>query len=183
MQKNSLDNKTSMEEMALKFTKWIGSTSSLVVHSIFFILCMILPLFGLDFDRVLLFLTTLVSLEAIYLGIFIQFTVNQSNENIKKVEEDIDEIQEDIDEIQEDVGEIQEDIDEIQEDVDEIEEGEEQEEKRDKHVAEVMINIQSRLELLIKDIEKIKKPTKLTLDSNSKQINKIYDNKGKSGTR
>ncbi len=76
----------------------------------------------LQFDRMLLILTTVVSLEAIYLSIFIQMTINYTTRSIEVVEQNIDEIQEDIDEIQEDVDEIQEDVDEIQEDVDEIQE-------------------------------------------------------------
>lgn len=50
-------------------------------------------------------LTTAVSLEAIYLAIFIQMTVNRTTESLAGVEEDIDDIQEDIDDIQEDVSE------------------------------------------------------------------------------
>lgn len=54
----------------------------------------------------MLFLTTIVSLEAIYLAIFIQMTVNRNTEELQEVGQDIDEIQEDIDEIQEDVDDI-----------------------------------------------------------------------------
>ena len=103
-----------------KFTKWIGSKQSLVFHTIFFILCFLLILAGYDTDTVLLFLTTLVSLEAIYLAIFIQMTVNNNTESLKEVEEDISEIHTEVDEISHDVSEISEDIDEIQADVDEI---------------------------------------------------------------
>jgi peptidoglycan hydrolase CwlO-like protein len=60
----------------------------------------------------LLVLTTVVSLEAIYLAIFIQMSVNRSSENIEDLKEDVEIIQEDIDEIQEDIEEIQENIDE-----------------------------------------------------------------------
>jgi len=161
MTKNSFKGKKKTEESetwASRVTKKIGSPSSIVFHSIFFVICLLSPLFGIDFDRVLLFLTTIVSLEAIYLSLLIQLTVNKSQENIKKVEEDIDEIQEDVQEIQEDVGEIQEDINEIQEDVDVIEEGEEDDQKRDSQTQEMIANIQTRLESLIGDIEKLKKP-------------------------
>jgi hypothetical protein len=41
---------------------------------------------------VLLVLTTLVSLEAIYLSIFIQMAVNRTAQSIKEVEEDFEEI-------------------------------------------------------------------------------------------
>jgi peptidoglycan hydrolase CwlO-like protein len=78
------------------------------------------PYFGVHIDTVLLVLTTAVSLEAIYLAIFIQMSVNENTESLEEVEEDIDEIQHDVDEIQHDVDEIQHDVDEIQEDVDEI---------------------------------------------------------------
>ena len=70
----------------------------------------------------LLVLTTVVSLEAIYLAIFIQMSVNKSHEHIEDLKEDVTEIQEDIEYIQEDIEEISEDIDEIQEDIDEIQE-------------------------------------------------------------
>lgn len=102
-------------------TKAIGSKTSVVLHTIFFIIMLALPVSGrVSTNTALLVLTTVVSLEAIYLAIFIQMTVNENTESLHEVEEDIEEIQADVDEIQHDVGEIQEDVDEIQEDVDEI---------------------------------------------------------------
>lgn len=68
--------------------------------------------FGYTLDQILLILTTAVSLEAIYLAIFIQMTVNKTTQSLEQGEEDIDEIQEDVEDIQEDVDEIQEDVDE-----------------------------------------------------------------------
>lgn len=103
-----------------RMTRWIGSGASIVLHTIFFILCFLSVFFGVQFERMMLFLTTIVSLEAIYLAIFIQMTVNRNTEDLQVVGKDIDEIQEDIDEIQEDVDEIQKDVDEIQDDVDDI---------------------------------------------------------------
>jgi methyl-accepting chemotaxis protein len=91
-----------------------------VVHTVFFAVVFSLPFFGFKLDTVLLVLTTVVSLEAIYLAIFIQMTVNQNTESLEEVEEDIEDIVEDVEEISEDIGEIQQDVDEIQEDVDEI---------------------------------------------------------------
>ncbi|TSC68269.1 MAG: hypothetical protein G01um101456_710, partial [Parcubacteria group bacterium Gr01-1014_56] len=86
---------------------------SLVVHSIIFLLSFLAVTFGLfSFDRMLLVLTTVVSLEAIYLAILIQMSLNQARASLAEVEHDIDEIQHDVDEIQEDVDEIQEDIEE-----------------------------------------------------------------------
>lgn len=106
-----------------KLTRWVGSRESLVLHTIVFIGFFIGSFFNfLSWDLMFLILTTIVSLEAIYLAIFIQMTVNRQAASLREVEEDIDEIQEDVEEMQEDVDEIQEDIDEIQEDVDEIQE-------------------------------------------------------------
>lgn len=85
---------------------------------------------GYNPERVMLILTTLVSLEAIYLALFIQMTVNKHSEHIAEIAEDVDEIQEDIEEISEDVDEMQEDIDEIQEDIEEINDDEEEKEEK-----------------------------------------------------
>lgn len=110
-----------IEAFSEKSTRWIGSTTSLIIHTFLFIVVFVCGAFGFfDWDTILLILTTAVSLEAIYLSIFIQMSINKSHTSLKEMEADIDEIQEDVDEIQGDVDEIQEDIDEIQEDVDEI---------------------------------------------------------------
>ncbi len=114
------NNLSSFERMALRFTRWVGSTSSIVVHTLAFIACFVLVFLGIQLDKVLLVLTTAVSLEAIYLAIFIQMTVNRNTQSLEEVEEDIDEIQKDVDEIQEDVDEIEKDVDEIQKDIDEV---------------------------------------------------------------
>ncbi len=103
--------KVVLERGADRATKWIGSIASLVVHTIFFAICFILPFLGIAFDRVLLVLTTVVSLEAIYLAIFIQISVNKNTADIEEIAEDVEEIQEDIDEIQEDIEDIEEDSD------------------------------------------------------------------------
>ena len=106
-----------LEKTAEKATRWIGSTASLTFHTIFFVISFSLPLFKiLDWDKMLLVLTTVVSLEAIYLSIFIQMTVNKHGDELEGVSEDIDEIQEDVDEIQKDIDEIQEDVEDIEED-------------------------------------------------------------------
>lgn len=114
---------TKLEDVALGFTRWVGSIQSVVIHTLFFALSFAAVWLGfIDFDRMLLVLTTVVSLEAIYLAIFIQMSLNLTRQSLAEVEQDIDEIQEDVGEIQEDVDEIQEDVDEIQQDVDEIQE-------------------------------------------------------------
>lgn len=91
-------------------TRWIGSTPSLITHTILFVGAFVLVYLGVDFDRVLLALTTVVSLEAVYLAIFIQMTINRTTVQLKEVEEDIEGISENIEEIQEDVEDIQEDV-------------------------------------------------------------------------
>lgn len=165
------------ERLALGFTDWVGSTASLIVHTILFAACFVSVLFGVSFEKMLLVLTTVVSLEAIYLAIFIQMTVNRNTASLEEVEEDIDEIQKDIDEVQEDVGEIAEDVEEVQKDVDEIQadidevqkdvdeiaedveditEGETAEQHRDRMSRESLDKIELTLARLIDEIEKIK---------------------------
>lgn len=144
------------EVIATRFTRWVGSPTSIILHSIFFFLCFASTFLGVDFHTMLLFLTTIVSLEAIYLAILIQYTVNKNTEELAEVEKDIGEIQEDIDEMQEDVGEIQKDIDEIQDDVDDIEEGDTEEEKRDKEIKSTVERINQTLETLMQDINSLK---------------------------
>lgn len=111
-----------LENLALSVTQWVGSVWSLIVHTILFVGAFALILLGVDIERVLLVLTTIVSLEAIYLAIFIQMSVNHQAQALANVEKDIDEIQEDVEEISHDVEEIQEDVEEIQEDVEEMQE-------------------------------------------------------------
>ncbi len=106
----------------MRATRWIGSSASLVFHTIVFIGAFLLSFLGVAFDTVLLVLTTVVSLEAIYLAIFIQMSVNKQGTDIKEVSKEVEEIHENVEDIQEDVEEIQQDIDTIQEDVDEIQE-------------------------------------------------------------
>src|SRR3569832_49365 len=89
--------KIELEKTADRATRWIGSTSSLVVHTILFIVAFILPAINIiSFQEMLLILTTVVSLEAIYLAIFIQMSVNKNSQDIEIIQEDVGEIQEDI---------------------------------------------------------------------------------------
>ncbi len=95
--------------------RWVGSVQSLYVHTAFFLGMFLLGLFHVPFEHILLILTTAVSLEAIYLAIFIQLSVNEQAQDIDEIQEDVDEIQKDVDEIQKDVDEIQDDVEDIQE--------------------------------------------------------------------
>ena len=149
--------KNLMEKGASNITRWIGSTVSVVLHTILFIISFILPYLGLvSFERMLLVLTTIVSLEAIYLSIFIQMSINMNNQNIEIIQEDIEELGEDIEELGEDIEEMQKDVDEIQEDVVEIHEETKEEEINDKKEAEILLSIQATLIHLQKEIEQLK---------------------------
>lgn len=120
MVKKKQSEQTVMEKLSNLITAWVGTPASILAHTCFFIFMFILPFFGVPFDKVMLILTTVVSLEAIYLAIFIQMTVNKTTQSLESVEENIDEIQEDVEDIQEDVDEMQEDVEDLQEDVDEV---------------------------------------------------------------
>src|SRR3989344_8641224 len=88
-----------LSTISLYITEWMGSTYSITVHTILFIGIFFLYFFGFKIDKIMLILTTAVSLEAIYLSLFIQMTVNRHTQSLEDVEEDIDEIQHDVDEI------------------------------------------------------------------------------------
>lgn len=99
---------------ALSITKWVGSITSIIVHTVLFLISFILPLLGIvNFQSMLLVVTTLVSLEAIYLSIFIQMSLNLNNENIVHLQEDVEEIVENIEEIQEEINDYEEDGNEL----------------------------------------------------------------------
>lgn len=149
-------NQVGLDALSLKFTDWVGSTSSLVVHTIVFVGSFILYFFGVPIDKILLVLTTVVSLEAIYLAIFIQITVNRNTQSLEEVEEDIDEIQEDVEEIEKDIDEMEKDIDEIQEDVEEIEKEDVDDDKHDNATMQTLTEIQTNLVKLMGDIEALK---------------------------
>lgn len=110
-----------IDSFAEKATLWIGSPLSLILHTILFAIVLSLPFFGFALEKALLVLTTAVSLEAIYLALFIQMSINRNTAQLEGVEEDLEEIGEGVEEMQKDVEEISEDIEEISEDVEGIE--------------------------------------------------------------
>lgn len=138
-----------VENFSKKMTKWIGSPTSLIIHTLFFLAMLSLRFFGVPSGDVLLILTTIVSLEAIYLSIFIQMTVNEHAKELEEVSEDIEEIQEDVEGISEDVEEISEDVADIQEDVADIQEDVEE-------ISEDVDEIQEELELEEENTNEIK---------------------------
>ena len=193
------NKKINIERIAIRATRWVGSTQSLIVHTILFVGAFLFIAFGVSASTVLLVLTTIVSLEAIYLSIFIQMSVNRNSRRLHEVSKDIDEIQKDVDEIQEDVEdisegveeiqkdveEIQEDVDEIQKDVDEIQEDVEELEEDFEEIAEEMdkdeIEDRTRDELMYGKIEDMIRNLHGTLEEmkESKQRSRVSVKKDK----
>lgn len=94
-----------VEKLSENVTKWVGSPTSIAVHTLVFMVAI-----GLIFlkpawlNQILLSLTTAVSLEAIYLALFIQMTVNRHEKDLEDLEEDVDDILEDTEELTEEEG-------------------------------------------------------------------------------
>ncbi len=178
-----------LENLAIKATEWIGTPISIIVHSILFVIAFAVYFIGVPLDEILLVVTTIVSLEAIYLALFIQLTVNKNTQSLSEVEEDIEEIQEDVeglegefDEIAEDVEglegnikrlregiqEIEADIEDISEDVDKIAEEETSEEdlaiqqssKSLKNIEKEILTLSTGILALKDDLEILKKNIK-----------------------
>ena len=137
-----------LERLAERTARAIGSVPSLVAHSVFFVGIFSLLFFGFSFDQVLLLLTTVVSLEAIYLAIFIQMTVNRHSENIEEVREDIEDIHENVEDISEDIEGIQEGVEEIGEDVEGIQ-------KEVEEIGDDVEDIQKGVDDIHEDVEDI----------------------------
>jgi biopolymer transport protein ExbB/TolQ len=141
-----------------RMTRWIGSVSSLVFHTVLFLGSFLIGALRIaEWNTVLLVLTTVVSLEAIYLSIFIQMTVNRHSEELEEVSEDVEGIQEDVEDIQEDIEEITEDVEGIQEDVEEMSEEDAVEEEQTKTQFITLERLTVDLERVLKDLETFKK--------------------------
>lgn len=82
------------ERIATRIIDWIGTTSSLLLHSIVFLIFMILIISGYQTQTVMLVLTTGLSIEAIYLAIFIQISLNKNNKILEEVCEEVVELKE-----------------------------------------------------------------------------------------
>lgn len=147
--------KNKRKDFSKNITSWVGSTQSLLVHTLGFVGIFSLRLFGFSTEEILLILTTIVSLEAIYLSIFIQITINQHAEDLEEVSDDIEELQEDVEEISEDVEEIQKDVEEISEDVGEISEDVGEIQKDVDELQEDVEEISEDVDEIQKDVEEI----------------------------
>ncbi|MEN9881516.1 MAG: hypothetical protein RLZZ308_699 [Candidatus Parcubacteria bacterium] len=148
---------TKIEQLALSVTRGVGSIWSVCIHTLLFSGAFMLVVIGFPLERVLLVLTTIVSLEAIYLSIFIQMSVNFQARAIASVEKEIDEIAEDVEGIAEDVEEIQEDVEEIAEDVEDIQENVEDIQEDVEGINKDIDEIQEDVEEISHDVEEINK--------------------------
>ena len=127
----------------------VGTPASILVHTLIFLTFTGVLLTGFNFEKVLLVWNTMVSLEAIYLAIFIQMTVNRNTQSLEGVEEDIEDISEDVEDISEDIEDIQEEDKE-----DEVAEAKTQ---------ESLNHIQRRLQSIMNEVESLKKVSPPTL--------------------
>ena len=128
------------QEFPEKITQWIGSPQSLAIHTIFFVGIFALHFFDYSSSDILLILTTIVSLEASCMAIFIQITINRHSEDLEEVSEDIEDLQEDVEEISED------DIAETKE-----------EKKEDQEEKEKFKQIEDTLQTLLREISELKR--------------------------
>ena len=69
----------------------MGTVGSLIFHTVVFLATFLCVIFGASVNTTLLVLTTAVSLEAIYMNIFLQMTVNSHTHDIKKIHKKMDE--------------------------------------------------------------------------------------------
>ena len=142
-----------IESLSINLTRSIGTPISVLIHTILFIGIFGLMKFGMAFDQIMIILTTVVSLEAIYLAIFIQMSINRQEAKLHEVTEDIEEISEDIEDIQEDVEELGEDFEEFSDDLEEDDKKEEAyRSERNKNLQKMETTLQS----IIAEIEKMK---------------------------
>lgn len=131
-----------LEKISVKITQWVGTPISIIVHTLIFLTFTIILLTGFNFEKVLLVWNTMVSLEAIYLAIFIQMTVNRNTQSLEEVGEDIEDISEDVEDISEDIEDIQEE--------------DEEEEQGEVKTTKTLEDIQVKLQSLIAEVEELK---------------------------
>jgi peptidoglycan hydrolase CwlO-like protein len=164
---------------------WIGSPISLALHTVVFVAFFAVPLTTkVSWDSMFAVLTNVVSLEAIYLAIFIQMSVNRQAATLKGVEEDVGDIQEDVEELGENVEELgenveelgenveelgenveelgenvedlKEDVEDIQEDIGEIGDDDDDDSAREKRQAEMIETLTNDVKAMLKHLETLK---------------------------
>lgn len=158
-----------------KITAWVGSITSLVVHTIVFAVAFLIAGIGLaPWDTVLLVVTTLVSLEAIYLAIFIQMSVNRAQQSLAEVEADVAGIEEDIGEITEDIEGIEKDVAEIEENIDDISEGIEEIEKDVAEIEKDVAGIEENIEEVSEDLEELQEDVDELTEGETKDMSRKH---------
>lgn len=149
------DNLNKLEKISIVLTHWVGTPLSVLIHTILFIGIFTLKWVGFTIDNILLILTTAVSLEAIYLAIFIQMTVNRSAASLESVRGGVEDIQEDVEGLESDIEDISEDIDVIQT------EHEEEDEDDHSRANNTLGQIETQLQKVINELEQLKKANTL----------------------
>ncbi|MEI9966568.1 MAG: hypothetical protein WDN67_02895 [Candidatus Moraniibacteriota bacterium] len=139
--------------MAFAATRQVGSLWSIALHTVFFVGIFALSFAGFSLDQILLILTTAVSLEAIYLAIFIQMSVNRQAVQIAEVSEEVEEISEDVEEISKDIDEIQEEVEDLGE---EIERDDQEDAKEHADNVERIAKIEDMLGQLLGEVKNLK---------------------------
>jgi hypothetical protein len=135
------------------FIASVGSVPSLIIHTLVFAAFFVAALADwAGWDQMLLVLTTLLSLEAIYLAIFIQMSVNRQAASLKEVEADVETIQEHVEDIKEDVGDIQQDVGELSGEISD----DADEEQRKQRQARQLEALTSDVKTMLKHIEALK---------------------------
>ena len=139
----SRNNMNKLERLSMSITDNMGSPTSILIHTIGFVVIFVLYFFGVSFNDILLILTTIVSLEAIYLSLFIQMTVNRNTESLEEVEEDLENLESEVKEIGQDIEEIHED--------------DKKDDAIEAHQSKTLESIALELQKLLTDIEALKK--------------------------
>ena len=120
IRKKSLVKNIDLEKLAVKLTEWVGTPASIIVHTFLFIGSFLVYFLGVKFNTILLIVTTVVSLEAIYLALFIQLTVNRTTESLEDVGENLEEIQEDVEGLEGNIKRIRKNVEGLEADVEDI---------------------------------------------------------------
>lgn len=132
-----------LESISVKITNWIGTPYSIVAHTLLFLGIFLLKFLGVNIADILLILTTAVSLEAIYLAIFIQMTVNRNTASLESVEDEIEEISEEVEDLSEEFEDISEDL--------------EEDDSEEEQTKQALQNIELQLEKIHSSLETLKK--------------------------
>lgn len=121
--------KINIEILSEKVIEWLGTPSSILIHTLFFLGMFITLLFGWSLSQMLLMLTTILSIEAIYLALFIQMSLNKTTKNLEDVEDDIETIH---------ISDKQDDI-------------------QDEKIEKTLLTIHERIQRIQSDLESISK--------------------------